>query len=140
MARNHDKIDKSGKSAETAMAGFATPDKSQHGLPVGSRISISARFLIWINAMTKTVILGREYDQDLKKAVMDVVRQLGASIESRNEAVAGSQEIETIVAEIAGKTIVIEAETYIGLSITGDETVIDRIAERVRSADRPSST
>lgn len=67
---------------------------------------------------------------------MEVLRQLGASIVSRNRAVAGSQEIETVVLQLAGQEITIEAETYVGLSITGDEKVINEISERVRQAIR----
>ncbi|NTG46202.1 hypothetical protein G6M04_02365 [Agrobacterium rhizogenes] len=84
--------------------------------------------------MTKTVILGQEHDQKLRDTVMDVVRQLGASITSRNWAVAGSQEIETVLLQLARQEITIEAETYAGLSITGDEKTINEISERVRQA------
>ncbi|MBB3611289.1 hypothetical protein [Rhizobium sp. BK602] len=86
--------------------------------------------------MTKTMILGQEHDQNLRDTLMEVLRQLGASITSRNRAIAGSQEIETVVLQLAGKEITIEAETYVGLSITGDEKVINEISERVRQAIR----
>ncbi|MFK0273361.1 hypothetical protein ACIQUG_06785 [Ensifer sp. NPDC090286] len=81
--------------------------------------------------MTKTVILGPEYDQDLRNAVMDAMRQRGAVIASQNWTVAGSQEWDRVVATIAGRDATIEAETYIGLSITGDEEIVDQIAECV---------
>ena len=84
--------------------------------------------------MTVTVILGPEYDQHLRATVMEVMRQLGASIESRNWSVAGSQEIETVQAQLAGNAITIEAETYIGLSITGEENMINEISKRVKQA------
>lgn len=90
--------------------------------------------------MTVTVILGPEYDQHLRTAVMEVMRQLGASIESRNWAVAGSQEIETVRAQLAGNAITIEAETYIGLSITGEENMINEISKRVKQATQPIPT
>ncbi|MBG0510654.1 hypothetical protein [Agrobacterium leguminum] len=90
--------------------------------------------------MTVTVILGPEYDQHLRAAVMEVMRQLGASIESRNWAVAGSQEIETVQAQLAGNAITIEAETYIGLSITGEENMINEISKRVKQATQPIPT
>jgi hypothetical protein len=90
--------------------------------------------------MTVTVILGPEHDQHLRTAVMEVMRQLGASIESRNWAVAGSQEIETVQAQLAGNAITIEAETYIGLSITGEENMINEISKRVKQATQPIPT
>lgn len=84
--------------------------------------------------MRVTVILGPEYDETLRTTVMDVMEQLGASVESRNWSVAGSQEIETVQARLADQEIIIEAETYIGLSITGDEDTVNEISERVRQA------
>ncbi|MBB3461397.1 hypothetical protein [Rhizobium sp. BK377] len=90
--------------------------------------------------MARTVTLGPEYDQQLRATVMDVMRQLGASVESRNRSVAGSQEIETVQARLAGQEITIESETYIGLSITGDEHTINEISERVRQATQTIPT
>ena len=90
--------------------------------------------------MTATVLLGPEYDQHLRATVMEVMRQLGASIESRNWCVAGSQEIETVQAQLAGNAITIEAETYIGLSITGEENIINEISKRVKQATQPIPT
>lgn len=90
--------------------------------------------------MTVTVILGPEYDQHLRATVMEVMRQLGASIESRNWSVAGSQEIETVHAQLAANSITIEAETYIGLSITGEENMINEISKRVKRATQPIPT
>jgi hypothetical protein len=86
--------------------------------------------------MTKTVILGQEHDQNLRDTLMHVLRQLGASLISRNRAVAGSQEIETVLLQLAGQEITIEAETYVGLSITGDEKTVHEILGRVRQAIR----
>ena len=90
--------------------------------------------------MTKTVILGPEYDERLQATVMDVMLALGASIDDRTGAIAGSQEIETVRARLAGQEITIEAETYVGLSITGGEKAVDDIAARVRLAARSVPT
>lgn len=90
--------------------------------------------------MRVTVIFGPEYDGTLRTTVMDVMEQLGASVESRNGSVAGSQEIETVQARSADQEIIIEAETYIGLSITGDEATVNEISERVRQATQTIPT
>ncbi len=90
--------------------------------------------------MRVTVIFGPEYNETLRTTVMDVVEQLGASVESRNWSVAGSQEIETVQARLADQEIIIEAETYIGLSITGDEDTVNEISERVRQATQTIPT
>ncbi|MGQ8633858.1 hypothetical protein ACUTJJ_20540 [Agrobacterium sp. DKPNP3] len=90
--------------------------------------------------MRVTVIFGPEYNETLRTTVMDVMEQLGASVESRNWSVAGSQEIETVQARLADQEIIIEAETYIGLSITGDEATVNEISERVRQATQTIPT
>jgi hypothetical protein len=87
--------------------------------------------------MIKTVILGSEFDQDLRKRVTDVMRELGASVTSGDWAVAGSQEIETLVVDLHGHAITIEAETYTGLSATGEEVVIDEIMQRMLKSTFP---
>ncbi|OAE43650.1 hypothetical protein [Agrobacterium tumefaciens] len=90
--------------------------------------------------MRVTVISGPEYNETLRTTVMDVMEQLGASVESRNWSVAGSQEIETVQARLADQEIIIEAETYIGLSITSDEDTVNEISERVRQATQTIPT
>jgi acetolactate synthase small subunit len=87
-------------------------------------------------SMMKTVILGAEFDQDLRQRVMDAMRELGASVTSGNRAVAGSQEIETLVVDLHGHAITVEAETYIGLSVTGEESKVDEILQRISDARR----
>ncbi|MBD9390337.1 hypothetical protein IB237_24345 [Agrobacterium sp. AGB01] len=84
--------------------------------------------------MTTTVVLGDEYDQQLRTAIMQVMLQLGAVLENRNWVVAGSQEVETFLWQLAGHEIAVEAETYMGLSISGDENTINDIAQRVSQA------
>jgi len=84
--------------------------------------------------MTTTVVLGDEYDQQLRTAIMQVMLQLGAVLENRNWVVAGSQEVETFLWQLAGQAITVEAETYMGLSISGDENTINDIAQRVSQA------
>jgi hypothetical protein len=81
--------------------------------------------------MTTTLVLGDEYDQQLRTALMQVMLQLGAVLENRNWVVAGSQEVETFLWRLAAHEIAVEAETYMGLSISGDENTINDIAQRV---------
>lgn len=89
--------------------------------------------------MTKTLVLGDEYDQQLRAALVQVLLQLGAVLENRNWVVAGSQEVETFLWQLAGQDITVEAETYMGLSISGDENTINDIAQRVSQAVQASS-
>jgi hypothetical protein len=83
-------------------------------------------------ALSKTVVLGREYDLDLRDAVIGVLREQGATALDSSWVVAGSQELATHEADLGGRTIVVEAETYVGLTITGESELVDRIAALVR--------
>jgi hypothetical protein len=81
--------------------------------------------------MTKTVILGTEFDEPLRSILPEVMRELGARTLNTSWGVGGSQELATAKAEIRGKVVDVESETYVGLSITGDDDLVDEIAGRV---------
>jgi hypothetical protein len=81
----------------------------------------------------KSVVLGDEFDEDLRKAVLDVLREMGATEKSSDRGVGGSQEVETSVFDVEGKPLVLEAETYEGLSIRGEEALVAAIEERVKA-------
>ena len=75
-----------------------------------------------------TVVLGDEFDDVLRAKLMDVLRQLGAtSSGSADRFVAGSQELEELDVTIDGRGLRIEAETYIGLSISGPDDLVQRV-------------
>jgi len=46
--------------------------------------------------------------------------------------VAGSQEVVRLEVAVAGQTVMVEAETYMGLSIAAPPELVRRIAELVR--------
>jgi hypothetical protein len=81
--------------------------------------------------MTKTLILGDEYDEGLRRSLLAVLRQSGAEHLDSDWAVVGSQELETLRVDVAGQIITVEAETYIGLTITGNHVLVDEIARKV---------
>jgi len=78
------------------------------------------------------VVLGDEYDGKLRKALADTLREFDAQPLDHWHGVGGSQEVERLETMIDGEAIVVEAETYVGLSISGNERVVSRIAARVR--------
>jgi len=80
--------------------------------------------------MTKTVNLGPEYDEALQRAVLSVLREMGASLDESSWGMGGSQELVTRRATLNGSAISLEAETYIGLTVTGDDIVVEEIAKR----------
>lgn len=62
----------------------------------------------------------------------DVLRGLGARQVNHSWGVGGSQEVETWAFEVDGRTIVVEAETYVGLTVGGDPDLVERVAAGVR--------
>lgn len=58
---------------------------------------------------------------------MEVIKEMGGAPISRDCAVVGSQEINHLSIEIHGEVVDIEAETYIGLSVSGPDRLIDEI-------------
>lgn len=75
----------------------------------------------------RTVIVGAEHDDRLRERVGEVLRSLGAKKRNHTWGVGGSQEIETLEVEIGGELVVVEAETYMGLSISGPVEVVQAI-------------
>jgi len=81
--------------------------------------------------MPKTIVLGDEYDDDLRAALGATLHELGAVSLDQSWGLAGSQELSTHQVCIGPDVVTIESETYIGLSITGTEETVDRIAASV---------
>lgn len=79
-----------------------------------------------------TIILGDEYDDNLKNALRTVLVKNGAISFGKAWGVGGSQEIETVEITIGADLIIIESETFIGLTITGPKATAETIAEQVR--------
>ncbi len=84
----------------------------------------------------KKIALGPEHDEKLRDAVRDVLRQLGASQVRHDWGVAGSQELSALEVDLGDQRVLFEAETYMGLSITGPADLVDRIAERINESRR----
>jgi hypothetical protein len=78
-----------------------------------------------------TAVLGDEFDDDLRKRLGEVLKTLGAMFSDRGWGLGGSQEIETVSVEIAGKRIVVESETYVGLSVSGERSLVEKIVALV---------
>ncbi len=79
----------------------------------------------------KTVVLGPEYDERLRTVLKDVLVQLGGRALGHDWGAAGSQELETVEFEVEGHRLLIEAETYVGLSITGPSELVDNVRKMV---------
>jgi len=76
----------------------------------------------------KKLVVGREYDKALRHALFELLAELGAQIAARQWGLGGSQILETAKVSIGKDTLVVEAETYVGLRLSGEARVVDRVA------------
>jgi len=79
-----------------------------------------------------TVILGDEYDDKLRAALRAVLKENNAVGLVPSWGVGGSQELETLRVRLGDDLIVIEAETFVGLSLTGRKVAVENLARKVR--------
>ncbi|MCY1279420.1 hypothetical protein D9M70_281740 [compost metagenome] len=81
---------------------------------------------------TATIILGDEYDDALRDALLAVLVRNGAVGIDKTWGVGGSQEVEVLVISLGGDLITIEAETFVGLTVSGSKAIVEDIALQVR--------
>lgn len=81
--------------------------------------------------MKKKLVIGNEYDEALRQWLLDRLAQLGATVEARQFGFGGSQIIETTKVSLGKDLLIVEAETYVGLSIAGEARLVNRIAALV---------
>lgn len=80
----------------------------------------------------KKITLGDEFDDELRGRLAGVLKELGAIKEGAElRGVAGSQDIEDFYVKIGDVLIRIEAETYMGLSISGDLNMVEKIKKMI---------
>lgn len=75
----------------------------------------------------KTLVLGNEYDDALRRALTDSLTSMGAEIAARQWGLGGSQTLETTNVYVGKDKIVIQSETYVGLTITGESRLVERL-------------
>jgi hypothetical protein len=76
----------------------------------------------------KKLILGDEYDDDLRHTLMAELAALGATIEGHQWGLGGSQIIQTTKLRLGKDSLVVQSETYVGLSLSGPARIVDRVA------------
>lgn len=82
--------------------------------------------------MYKDITLGKEYDEATIAALKQVLAEEGAQKVDGEYGVGGSQELHTWTYKIGGELLEVTSETYIGLSISGEDELVSRIAEAVK--------
>ena len=75
----------------------------------------------------KTLVLGNEYDDALRRALMDSLASMGAEVAARQWGLGGSQTLETTNVYVGKDKLVVQSETYVGLTVTGEARLVDRL-------------
>lgn len=78
------------------------------------------------------LVLGDEYDNALREVLRAVLENSGAVEIDKSWGVGGSQEIERLVVALGDASISIEAETFVGITISGPKGVVEDIALQVK--------
>ncbi|MBF7070128.1 hypothetical protein [Aliarcobacter butzleri] len=81
--------------------------------------------------MNVTVLLGDEYDDFLFETLINILKSMGAKYKSSLDAIIGSQDISKFIVNLSNEEIIIERETYIGLTITGNKKIINNIVSLI---------
>jgi hypothetical protein len=68
----------------------------------------------------QTIVLGNEFDSVLRDKVLAVLKGMNAITVDSDWIMAGSQEVELVEFQINERSLFLETETYIGLSVRGD--------------------
>jgi hypothetical protein len=68
----------------------------------------------------QTIVLGDEFDSVLRDKVLAVLKGMNAITVDSDWSMAGSQEVELVEFQINERSLFLESETYIGLSVRGD--------------------
>lgn len=83
--------------------------------------------------MTVKIDLGTEYDDALRDEVCTVLEEMSARRVDSTWGLGGSQCIESWTFALGDTEVVFEAETYMGLSISGEETTVLDFVRRLES-------
>ena len=84
-----------------------------------------------------TLCIGQEFDVELRVALREVLEEMEAVGEERWWAVGGSQEIAHSEVRVGSESLTIEAETYVGLTISGPTELVETVAGRIAERRRP---
>ena len=68
----------------------------------------------------------------MRAVVLQVLSDMQLTQSASSWVVGGSQEVETLAASSGGRSVTLMAETYVGLSVSGDAELVAEIEKRVR--------
>lgn len=78
--------------------------------------------------------IGDEFDDIVWASLLNAINKMGGKMQKSSWGHAGSQELSTKIFEIAGYTITIEEETYMGMIIRGDKNIVEQICKYIEKS------
>jgi hypothetical protein len=79
----------------------------------------------------ETWVVGAEFDANLQRALGLALMDLGFTLDDESWGVGGSQELRRWVVETPLGQLIVEAETYVGLSISGPVEVVSAVRRQM---------
>ena len=73
--------------------------------------------------------LGAEYDEELRAAVLGAFSDLGAALTDKLSGL----DVSIFEAEVDGRTITVTAETYLGVTLSGERATVERLAQLIQA-------
>ena len=83
----------------------------------------------------KSVIVGAEYDVALFNRLKVLLRDIDGVIIEQKWGVGGSQKLGSLEVKIGSESVKIESETYIGLSVSGPDALVNQIIYRLEKRE-----
>lgn len=80
----------------------------------------------------RTVNIGKEFDENLLQRLKLVLKSMGGIQISEESSVIGSQDLWYQTIKINDQVLEVESETYVGITITGPEPLVDAVVEALR--------
>jgi hypothetical protein len=79
----------------------------------------------------ETWVVGEEFDASLQRALGAALRELGYVLDDESWGVGGSQELLRWILDAPLGQLVVEAETYVGLSVSGPAAAVDAVRRQM---------
>lgn len=80
---------------------------------------------------SKTIAIGPELDPSLRQTLRDVLDGMGAEGPEGWWTVSGAADDDAVEVTVKGETLTIEAPTYVGLTVSGESSLVEEVAAMV---------
>lgn len=85
-----------------------------------------------MSGANQSIALGESNDDELRDAIRETLRDWPGQIVSHWRGVAGSVELERLVVELGGDQVLVEAENYEGITLTGPTLLVTALSAEIQ--------